>query len=226
MIIVENITKIYKNGTKALNDVSLTIDEGEFVFIIGPSGSGKSTFLKLLTREEKATHGEAIVNGYNIAGCGSRAVCDVRRTMGVVFQDFKLLKNKTAYENIAFALEITGSSRKEIKATVPKLLELVGIKEKGQAYPDELSGGEQQRVALARALANNPTLLIADEPTGNIDPQTSIGIITLLGKINEMGTTVVVATHDKQIVDKMQKRVIVLKDGQVINDNKKGSYSI
>ena len=224
MIILKNVTKIYKNGTEAIKDVNIAIRKGEFAFVIGPSGSGKSTLVKLVMREELPTYGELYVNGYDVVGINRYQVPNFRKSMGVVFQDFKLLPNKTAYGNIEFALQITGTHRRDIHKMVPQLLKVVGLSNKGKAYPDELSGGEKQRVALARAIANSPELLIADEPTGNLDPKTSIGIIELLSRINKMGTTVVIATHDSNIVDRMKKRVIVLDYGKVISDQMRGQY--
>jgi len=224
MIILKNVTKIYKNGTEAIKDASLAIQKGEFVFIIGPSGSGKSTLVKLVMREELPTHGELFVNGYDVIGIDRYQVPSFRKSIGVVFQDFKLLKNKTAYGNIEFALQISGTNRRDIRKMVPQLLKVVGLSQKGRAYPDELSGGEQQRVALARAIANSPELLIADEPTGNLDPKTSVGIMELLLKINKMGTTVIIATHDSNIVNKLKKRVVILKEGRVMDDTMKGQY--
>ncbi|MBN2852471.1 MAG: cell division ATP-binding protein FtsE [Clostridia bacterium] len=224
MIILKNVTKVYKNGTEALKKINMAIPKGEFAFIIGPSGSGKSTLVKLIMREEIATYGEIYVNGFDMQGIDRYQIPTFRRSIGVVFQDFKLLPNKTAYDNVEFALQITGTHKRDISKMVPQLLDVVGLKHKDKAYPDELSGGEQQRVALARAIANNPDLLICDEPTGNLDPKTSIGIIELLGRINKMGTTIIVATHDSNIVNFMQKRVIVLKDGRIINDKMRGQY--
>jgi len=224
MIILKNVTKIYKNGTEAIKNVNLAIPKGDFAFIIGPSGSGKSTLVKLIMREELATVGDVIVNGYDMGGIDRYQIPHFRRSIGVVFQDYKLLQNKTAYENVEFALQITGVNRRDIHKMVPHLLDVVGLSYKAKAYPDELSGGEQQRVALARAIANGPDLLIADEPTGNLDPKTSIGIIKLLDRINRMGTTVVVATHDSTIVNMMKKRVIILDEGKVTNDKMRGQY--
>ncbi len=224
MIILKDVTKVYKNGSEALKNISLAIPKGQFAFVIGPSGSGKSTLVKMIMREELPTHGEVFVNGYDMFGIRRHQIPAFRRSIGVVFQDFKLLPNKTAYENVEFALQITGINRRDIKKLVPHLLKIVGLSQCTNAYPDELSGGEQQRVALARAIANGPDLLIADEPTGNLDPKTSIGIIELLGKINKMGTTVLVATHDSSIVNRMRKRVIVLDEGRLVDDQMRGHY--
>lgn len=224
MIILKDVTKVYKNGSEALKNISLAIPRGQFAFVIGPSGSGKSTLVKMIMREELPTHGEVFVNGYDMFGIRRYQIPAFRRSIGVVFQDFKLLPNKTAYENVEFALQITGINRRDINKLVPHLLKIVGLSQCANAYPDELSGGEQQRVALARAIANGPDLLIADEPTGNLDPKTSIGIIELLGKINKMGTTVLVATHDSTIVNRMRKRVIVLDEGRLVDDQMRGQY--
>ncbi|MFO7636162.1 MAG: cell division ATP-binding protein FtsE [Clostridia bacterium] len=224
MIILNDVTKVYKSGTEALKDVNININRGEFAFIIGPSGSGKSTLVKLLMKEDLPTYGEVIVNGYDTQSIDRYDLPYFRRSMGVVFQDFRLLLNKTAYENVEFALEVTGVGRRVIRKMVPHLLSIVGLLDKRDEYPNELSGGEQQRVALARAIANNPDLLIADEPTGNLDPDISLEIIKLLMKINSMGTTVVVATHDNNIVDVFRQRVIVLNQGRVVRDAMKGQY--
>ncbi len=224
MIIFKDVTKVYKNGTEAIKNISIAIPKGQFTFIIGPSGSGKSTLVKMIMREEVPTYGEVFINGYDMLGIKRHQIPTFRRSIGVVFQDIKLLPNKTAFENVEFALQITGVNRRDINKLVPHLLKIVGLSQRANAYPDELSGGEQQRVALARAIANGPDLLVADEPTGNLDPRTSIGIIELLGRINKMGTTVVVATHDSTIVNRMKKRVIVLDEGQVVDDQMKGQY--
>ena len=213
---VKNCYKVYKNGVTALADLSLKIDKGEFVFVIGESGSGKSTFIKLLYREEKPTKGMVNVGGINIAKL---------RKLGIVFQDFKLLPKLTVYENVAFALEIMGMSEKELRPKVLEALDHVGLKEKIRSFPDQLSGGEQQRVCIARALVNNPKLIICDEPTGNLDPKTSKEIMSVLDKINkELGTTIVMATHDRDIVNRMKKRVIRIENGVLVEDKAKGSY--
>ena len=224
---VKNCYKIYKNGVTALADLSLKIDKGEFVFIIGESGSGKSTFIKLLYREERPTKGMVNVGGVNIAKLRNGKVYKLRRKLGIVFQDFKLLPKLTVYENVAFALEIMGLSEKDIRPKVLEALEHVGLKEKVRSFPDQLSGGEQQRVCIARALVNNPKLLICDEPTGNLDPKTSKEIMAVLDKINkELGTTIVMATHDKEIVNRMKKRVIRIENGVLVEDKAKGSYKV
>ena len=224
---VKNCYKIYKNGVTALADLSLKIDKGEFVFVIGESGSGKSTFIKLLYREERPTKGMVNVGGVNIAKLRNGKVYKLRRKLGIVFQDFKLLPKLTVYENVAFALEIMGLSEKDIRPKVLEALEHVGLKEKVRSFPDQLSGGEQQRVCIARALVNNPKLLICDEPTGNLDPKTSKEIMAVLDKINkELGTTIVMATHDKEIVNRMKKRVIRIENGVLVEDKAKGSYKV
>lgn len=219
-----NVTKRYPNGTLGLKDVNLKINKGEFVFIVGPSGSGKSSLLKLILKEEEATEGKVLVNGYELADMSRKQVPYYRRSIGTVFQDFRLLPNKTVYENVAFAMQITEALPREIRRQVPMALALVGISRKANVYPGQLSGGEQQRVALARALVNNPPLLIADEPTGNLDPETSWEIMKLLTEVNHRGTTVVIATHEKSIVDAMKKRVIGIERGAVVRDQQKGLY--
>ena len=222
---VKNCYKVYKNGVTALADLSVKIDKGEFVFVIGESGSGKSTFIKLLYREEKPTKGVVNVGGVNIAKLRNGKVYKLRRKLGIVFQDFKLLPKLTVYENVAFALEIMGMKEKEIRPKVLESLDHVGLKEKVRSFPDQLSGGEQQRVCIARALVNDPKLLICDEPTGNLDPKTSKEIMQVLDKINkELGTTIVMATHDKEIVNRMKKRVIRIENGILVEDKAKGSY--
>ena len=225
MIRFVDVTKIYSNGVIGLRNTTVKIDKGEFVFIIGSSGSGKSTFLKLIMHEEMPTEGEVYVNGYSVHDMPHSEIPYLRRSLGVVFQDFRLLPNKTAYENVAFAMQIVEATSREIRRQVPLALGLVGLSKKAKAYPNQLSGGEQQRVFLARALVNNPSVLIADEPTGNLDPKTSKEIMALLEEINQRGTTVVVATHEKDLVDSMKKRVIVLERGDIKSDEKKGSYS-
>jgi cell division transport system ATP-binding protein len=220
----KNVTKKYQNGTVALKDASLRVGKGEFVFIVGSSGSGKSTMLKLLLKEEEVSQGEVFVNGSNVTVMPRKQVPFLRRGLGVVFQDFRLLPNKTVYENVAFAMYITEALPKEIRRQVPMALALVGLSRKANVYPNQLSGGEQQRAALARALANNPTLLIADEPTGNLDPENSWEIVKLLTEINQRGTTVIVATHEKSIVDAMKKRVVALDRGLIVRDQQKGLY--
>ncbi len=224
MIRFVDATKIYSNGVVGLKNVTLRIEKGEFVFVIGASGSGKSTFLKLIMHEESPTEGEVYVNGYSIHNMPRSEIPYLRRSLGVVFQDFRLLPNKTAYENVAFAMQMVEASPREIRRQIPLALGLVGLSKKAKAYPNQMSGGEQQRVVLARALVNNPSVLIADEPTGNLDPKTSLEIMNLLEEINQRGTTVIVATHEKDIVDRMKKRVIILEQGELKSDEKKGFY--
>ena len=224
MIIVEDATVVYDNGVKGINEVSLEINKGEFVFIIGSSGSGKSTFIKMLLKEVEPTHGHVYVNNYDITRIKNRKLPFYRRSMGVVFQDFRLLPDRTVFDNVAFAMRVTEKSRREIRRNVPAVLALVGLQRKAKAYPNQLSGGEQQRCALARAIVNKPPLLLADEPTGNLDPDTSWEIMDLLDDINKTGTTIVMATHARDIVDNMQKRVITLKRGRLTKDAEKGGY--
>jgi cell division transport system ATP-binding protein len=224
MIQFTNVSKIYQNGARALVDVNLKIGKGEFVFLVGPSGAGKSTIIKLFYRDEIPTRGQVQINGKNLVRMKVREVPYLRRSIGVIFQDFKLLPNKTVFENIAFALEVIGVSKREVKARTHVTLELVGLENKEKSFPHELSGGEQQRVCVARAIINNPALLVADEPTGNLDPETAWGIMDLLYNINKRGTTVVMATHARNIVDKMQKRVIAIENGRVTRDEEKGGY--
>lgn len=227
LIKVEHAYKIYKNGTTAIADLSVTIDKGEFVFVIGSTGSGKSTFIKMLYREEKPTRGKVIVGGIDVAKLRNSKVYKLRRKLGVVFQDFKLLPKLNVYENVAFALETLGLPNNEIRPKVLRAIEAVGLKEKTRNLPSELSGGEQQRVAIARALANDPKLLICDEPTGNLDPDTSKEIMKILDSINRtMETTIIMATHDKDLVNRMKKRVLVIEDGVLASDVKKGSYKV
>ncbi|MDT0343021.1 cell division ATP-binding protein FtsE [Streptomyces litchfieldiae] len=225
MIRFDNVSKTYpRQNAPALHDVSLEIERGEFVFLVGSSGSGKSTFLRLILREERASTGTVHVLGKDLGRLSNWKVPQVRRQLGTVFQDFRLLPNKTVGENVAFALEVIGKPRGQIRKTVPEVLDLVGLGGKDDRMPGELSGGEQQRVAIARAFVNRPMLLIADEPTGNLDPQTSVGIMKLLDRINRTGTTVVMATHDAQIVDQMRKRVIELERGRLVRDQSRGVY--
>ncbi len=225
MIKFESVTKVYSKSDKpALDNVTLDVEKGEFVFLVGLSGSGKSTFLRLVLREEKPTSGKIHVAGKDLTSLSNWKVPELRRQVGTVFQDFRLLPNKTVSENVAFTLHVLGFSRKEIEREVPEVLELVGLEDKGDRKPGELSGGEQQRVAIARAYVSNPAILIADEPTGNLDPATSVGIMKLLDRINREGTTVVMATHDSGIVDQMRKRVIELDAGHVIRDQARGVY--
>ena len=227
MIRLENVSKVYPAGARpALDGVSFEIEKSEFVFLIGQSGSGKTTVLRLLLREETSDVGLVLVNGRNLNRMASRKVPDLRRKIGCVFQDFRLLAKKTVYENVAFALEVINKSPKSIKRTVPEVLDLVGLQGKAQRMPNELSGGEQQRVAIARAFVNRPLVLLADEPTGNLDPDTSQGIMSLLERINRTGTTVVMATHDNNIVDAMRRRVIELEYGKIIRDQSRGVYGV
>ena len=222
---IKNCYKVYKNGVAAIADLTLSINKGEFVFVIGASGSGKSTLIKMLYREEKPTQGTVEIGGINVGKLRNRTVYKLRRKLGIVFQDFKLLPKLTVYENVAFALECLGMKGSEIRPKVIKALDHVGLKDKLRSFPNELSGGEQQRVCIARAIVNNPKLLICDEPTGNLDPKTSKGIMDVLETINkELGTTIIMATHDKEIVNRMKKRVIVLDSGVLKEDHEKGSY--
>ena len=225
MIRFDEVTKVYPGTQRpALNQVNLEVTKGEFVFLVGASGSGKSTFLRLVLKEEKATKGIVRVSGKDVAKLSSWKVPQLRRTIGVVFQDFRLLPNKTVFENVAFALQVIGKPRHAISHTVPEVLDLVGLEGKEHRFPHELSGGEQQRVAIARAFVNRPAILLADEPTGNLDPTTSGGIMRLLDRINTTGTTIVMATHDVELVDSMRKRVIELQDGKKIRDQDRGVY--
>ncbi|WP_105616841.1 cell division ATP-binding protein FtsE [Vallitalea okinawensis] len=224
MIELQNVTKIYKSGTVGLEDVSLKIGKGEFVFIVGSSGSGKSTFLKLLLKEIDVTKGRMKVNGQDVTRLKRRKIPELRQSMGIVFQDFRLLPKKTLYENVAFAMEVRELGVKEIRRHVPMALSMVGLGHKARCYPHQISGGEQQRTAVARAIVNNPQILICDEPTGNLDPETSWDIINLLSDINHRGTTVIIATHDREIVDVMKKRVIEIDGGKIARDEKKGGY--
>ena len=224
MIRLDNVTKVYKDSVKALVEVSLEIGKGEFVFIVGPSGSGKSTMIRLLLKEEEPTKGEIFVAGKNIGRLSPWKVPYLRRNIGTVFQDFKLLSDKTVFQNVAFALEVIGKAKQDIAARVPEALELVGLRDKVGNYPNELSGGEQQRVSIARAFVNRPLILLADEPTGNLDPGTSVEIMKLLDRINRTGTTVIMATHDNAIVDAMRRRVIELDGGHLVRDQARGVY--
>ncbi|MBU6328664.1 MAG: cell division ATP-binding protein FtsE [Acidobacteria bacterium] len=224
MIKIENVTKTYKNSTVALREANVEIAKGEFVFLVGASGSGKSTFIRLLNKEETPDEGRIFVAGKDIGQLSSWKVPFLRRNIGCVFQDFKLLPTKTVFENVAFALEVIGRPRSVIDAQVPAILDLVGLAHKSGNFPDELSGGEQQRVSVARAFVNRPLILLADEPTGNLDPATSVGIMRLLDRINRTGTTVVMATHDRGIVDTMRRRVIELDRGTIVRDQSRGVY--
>ena len=224
MIKLDRVSKIYKGDVFALKDASCDINKGEFVFLVGPSGSGKSTMIRLLNKEESPQQGHIYVAGKDIGQLSNWKVPFLRRNIGCVFQDFKLLSNKTVYENVAFALEVIGRPRHVVKTQVPAILELVGLAKKHKNYPDELSGGEQQRVSIARAFVNRPLILLADEPTGNLDPTTSVGIMRLLDRINRTGTTVVMATHDRGIVDTMRRRVIEIDRGTIVRDQARGVY--
>ena len=219
MIRLKDVEMEYENGTRAVKGISLTIEDGEFVFLVGPSGSGKSSIIKLLTGEIEPTAGRIMINGFSVSNISERQVPLMRRTLGIIFQDFRLIEKKTVYENLEFVMRAVGANPKEIRKRIPYVLELVGLEKKANDYPTELSGGEQQRVAIARALVNNPDTIIADEPTGNPDPDRSLELMSLLVKINELGTTVVVVTHEKDLVNLFGKRVITINAGQVINDS-------
>lgn len=225
MIEFKDVTKRYSNGTIGLQDATFRVNKGEFVFVVGPSGSGKSTLLKLILHEEVPTEGEVYVNGFAIHDMDRSEIPYLRRGLGIVFQDFRLLPNKTVYDNVSFAMQIVEAQPRDIRRQVPVALALVGLSKKARVYPHQLSGGEQQRVALARAIVNNPSILIADEPTGNLDPETSWEIMKLLDDINQRGTTVIVATHEKTIVDEMRKRVLSLDYGRISHDVLKGNYT-
>lgn len=224
LIRITDVQKTYKTGTVALYDIDLTISKGEFVFVIGASGSGKSTLIKMLYREEKPDTGSIMIGGINVAKLRDRKVYILRRKLGIVFQDFKLLPRLTVYENVAFAMEVFNYDKRKIYHRVMEVLELVGLKSKARMYPDQLAGGEQQRVVIARAIVNNPKLLICDEPTGNLDPDTSMGIMKVLDDINKMGTTIIMTTHNRDIVNAMKKRVVVLKEGRIVKDYERGKY--
>lgn len=227
MILLDRVTKNYKKRkSAALDRISIHVEPKEFVIVVGPSGAGKSTLLKLLTREEKPSSGKIIVGGIDYERLKDKDVPALRRRIGVVFQDFKLLPNKTVFENVAFALEISGASNREIRYTVPKVLNIVGLKSKGSSYPRELSGGEAQRVAIARAIVRQPKILIADEPTGNLDPKHAWDVIAVLEKINKYGTTVLLTTHNQEIVNRLKRRVITIKDGRVVSDKANGGYEL
>ena len=225
MIEFTDVVKSYVQGNTALRGVSMQIEDGEFVFLVGPSGSGKSTIIKMITGELKPTSGAVHVNGYSLDRIRKKEVPFMRRTVGVVFQDFRLIATKTVYENVAFAMRVIGARSREIKERVPYVLELVGLESKGSRYPGELSGGEQQRLAIARALVNNPSTIIADEPTGNLDPARSVEIMTLLQEINKLGTTMLVVTHAKDLVEQFNHRVIAIDDGLIVSDGMDGYYS-
>ena len=225
MIRMTDVFKVYANGTKALKGVSFELKTGDFAFLVGPSGSGKSTIIRLLIGEIAPSDGEVIVNGQDMDNIKMRKMPYLRRTVGVIFQDFRLIENKSVYENVAFSMRVIGASGKDIRQRVPYVLELVGLEYKAKAKPDELSGGEQQRVAVARALVNNPRLIIADEPTGNLDPARSLEILLLLKKINDLGTTVLIVTHEKPLVDQFSQRVIAIDGGRIISDGMDGYYN-
>jgi cell division transport system ATP-binding protein len=224
MIEFKNVSKVYEDETVALKNINLSIKKGEFLFLVGPSGSGKSTFIKLIIKEIEETRGSIYIAGRNISNLKENRIPQLRRNVGCVFQDFKLLPNKTVFENVAFALEVIGKPSYEIKVQVPQVLKLVGLYNKLNSYPHQLSGGEQQRVSIARAFVNRPSILLADEPTGNIDPQTSEGIMKILSRINLIGATVLMATHDRNIVNSMRRRVVELEEGEIIRDQKRGVY--
>ena len=226
MIEFTNVTKSYSVGTRALKGISMQIDDGEFAFLVGPSGSGKSTSIKLITGELKPTSGSVHVNGYSLERIRKREIPYMRRTVGVVFQDVRLIDTKTVYDNVAFAMRVIGASEREIRERVPYVLELVGLDTKSRRHPTELSGGEQQRLTIARALVNNPSTIIADEPTGNLDPARSLEIMTLLQEINNLGTTVLVVTHDMKMVERFAKRVISIDDGLIVSDGLDGYYQL
>jgi cell division transport system ATP-binding protein len=225
MVVFENVTKIYEPDVAALRDVTFAIDKGEFVFVVGASGSGKTTVIRLVLKELEPTSGKIIVGGRELGRLKRSKVPLLRRNVGCVFQDFKLLPNRTAAENVAYALKVQGESGTSIRRKVPEVLNMVGLSHKMSSYPDELSGGEQQRVSIARAFVNHPPLLICDEPTGNLDPDTSVGIMQLLYRINRSGTTILMVTHDREMVDKMRKRVIALEDGKLARDERRGGYT-
>ncbi len=224
LIKMRNVRKVYKNGVTAIHDLDLAIAKGEFVFIIGSTGCGKSTLIKMLYREEKPTSGQILVGGLDVAKIRNSKIYKIRRKIGVVFQDFKLLPKLTVYENVAFALEVFGLPKSEVHAKVIKVLDLVGLKGKAKQYPNQLSGGEQQRTAIARAIVNGPKILICDEPTGNLDEKTSLEIMAVLEAINKLGTTIIMVTHDTDIVNKMKKRVIELDSGRILNEYAEGEY--
>ena len=224
MIVFEDVTKVYDPGVVALSDVSFLIEKGEFVFIVGASGSGKSTLVRLLLKELDPTEGKIMVGGRDVGRLKRSKIPMLRRNVGCVFQDFKLLPNRTAAENVAYALKVQGEGRNSIRRKVPEVLTLVGLPDKMNSYPDQLSGGEQQRVSIARAVVNHPPLLVCDEPTGNLDPDTSVGIMQLLYRINRSGTTILMVTHDREMVDKMRRRVIALEDGRLARDERRGGY--
>jgi cell division transport system ATP-binding protein len=221
---LQDVTVVYQGGNVGLDAVSLSVGRGEWAFLVGPTGCGKSTFMRLLLKEVEPARGRALIAGHDLGELPAKRIPKLRRNIGVVFQDFKLLPNRTVYDNVAYCLQVIGSSRDDIRTKVPEILRLVGLSTKLHSYPDELSGGEQQRVSLARAFVNHPPLLLADEPTGNLDPETSIGIMQLLYRMNQTGTTLIVATHDHDMVDKMRRRVVELQEGRVVRDQASGMY--
>ena len=224
MIHMKNVTKVYENGAVALNNINVDIRKGEFVFLVGSSGAGKSTFIKMLFREVLPTSGILTVNGRDVIRMANKEVPYLRRSLGVIFQDYRLLPEKTVYENVSFAMQVIEAPRRLMQRSVNSVLDIVGLRDKYKCFPHQLSGGEQQRVAIARAIVNNPSIVIADEPTGNLDPETSWGIMDIFQRINAAGTTIVMATHDKTIVDAMQRRVIAIEDGQIVRDEAQGGY--
>ncbi len=224
MVEMKNVTMVYQSGTEALDGVSFSIKDGEFVFLVGPSGSGKTTLMKLITGEIRAKSGKIIVNDFDMRKIKRRKLPKVRKTLGIVFQDYRLIENMNVYDNVAFAMRVVGARRREIRERVPYVLDLVGLSGREKRMPDELSGGEQQRVAIARALVNNPRMVVADEPTGNLDPVRSLELMLLLEKINDMGTTILVVTHEKELVNALGKRVIAIDNGHVISDTEEGGY--
>ena len=224
MVEMKNVTMVYQSGTEALDGVSFSIKDGEFVFLVGPSGSGKTTLMKLITGEIRAKSGKIIVNDFDMRKIKRRKLPKVRKTLGIVFQDYRLIENMNVYDNVAFAMRVVGARRREIRERVPYVLDIVGLSGREKRMPDELSGGEQQRVAIARALVNNPRMVVADEPTGNLDPVRSLELMLLLEKINDMGTTILVVTHEKELVNALGKRVIAIDNGRVISDTEEGGY--
>lgn len=224
MLIMSDVSKVYPGGSVALQDVNVHIEPGEFVFVVGPSGAGKSTFIKMLFREVLPTTGSIFVNGMDILSLSPKEIPFMRRQLGIIFQDYRLLPDRTVYENVAFAMQVIEAPRRKIKRQVMNMLDLVGLRHRANAYPNELSGGEQQRIAIARAIVNDPVFVIADEPTGNLDPETSWDIMEIFKEINDTGTTIVMATHDKEVVDAMGKRVIAIEHGRIVRDEKEGVY--
>lgn len=224
MIELSNVSKVYGTGSVALSNISIQIEKGEFMFVVGPSGAGKSTFIKLITREEVPSNGRIVVNGRNLSSMLPKEVPFLRRSLGIIFQDYRLLPTRTVAENVAFAMEVIEAPRREIQRRVTHVIDMVGLRQKATRYPNELSGGEQQRVAIARAIVNNPVVVIADEPTGNLDPDTSWEIMKIFDEINQSGTTIVMATHDKTVVDGMRRRVVAIEKGRIVRDQQRGVY--